>query len=209
MDLRSVLDETLRIEHDHARRLVKVAALVSAALRQEGLDPVVVGGSAIEIHAPGTYTTRDIDLVVPERFGIDWHQAQERAFRSLGFERHGRHWTRDDVFVEIPSRTLSDPVAIFDVGPTTLKVIAKEVVLADRIVGFKYWGVTDYGLQAIALLVTFGDELDEPLLTSYLDREQARDAYHALRTLAASKEAITHERLQKELDRLRQREGGA
>lgn len=201
MDLRRGLDEVLATESDHPRRLVKVAAILSEALRREGLEATVVGGSAIEIHAPDAYTTGDIDLVVPERHGIDWSVALERAFRPLGFAR--RHWVRGDIFVEIPSRTLLDPVDIFAVGVLTLRVIRKEVVLADRIVGFKYWGVTDYGLQAIAMLAAFGPELDVPLLQSYLQREGAEDAYLALRQLGESGEPLTHERLQAELQRLR------
>lgn len=203
MNLQRLLDEVVATETDHARRLVKAAAIVSEALRREGLEATVVGGSAIEVHAPDAYTTSDLDLVVPERYGVDWNAAQERAFRSLGFERRHRHWVRDDLFVEIPSRTLSDPVVTLRVGPFDLRVIAKEVVLADRIVGFKYWGVTDYGLQAIAILAALGPELDEAALQRYLDRESARDAYGALRRLADGTEPITHERLRAELERLR------
>lgn len=152
---------------------------------------------------PDAYTTSDLDLVIPERYGVDWNAAQERAFRSLGFERRHRHWVRDDLFVEIPSRTLSDPVVTLRVGPFDLRVMAKEVVLADRIVGFRHWGVTDYGLQALAMLVALGPELDEEALHRYLERENARDAYEALLRLAQGTELITHQRLGAELDRLR------
>jgi hypothetical protein len=203
MDLWRILDQVVASETDHARRLVKSAAVISEALRLEGLEATVVGGSAIEVHAPDAYTTSDIDLVIPERYGVDWNAAQERAFRLLGFERRHRHWVRDDLFVEIPSRTLSDPVVTLRVGPFGLRVIAKEVVLADRIVGFKHWGVTDYGLQAIAMLAALGPELDEEALHRYLERESARDAYEVLRRLAQGAEPITHERLGAELDRLR------
>jgi len=203
MDLRRILDEVLELETDHARRLVKGAAVVSESLRREGLEATVVGGSAIEAHAPDAYSTSDLDLVVPERYGVDWNTAQERAFRSLGFERRGRHWVRDDLFVEIPSRTLSDPVVTLRVGPFDVRVIAKEVVLADRIIGFKYWGVTDYGLQAIAMLAALGPEIDQVALQEYLERENARDAYEVLQRLAEGEAQITHEHLEAELNRLR------
>lgn len=207
MDLRPLLEDVLATETEHARRLVKAAAIVSEALRREGLEATVVGGSAIEIHAPDAYATADIDLVVPERFGVDWDAALSRAFRSLGFTRRDRHWVRDDLFVEVPSRTLADPVDTILVGPFQLRVIAKEAVLADRIVGFKYWGVTDYGLQAIALLTALGPELDRSLLFRYLDRENARDAYEVLCAMAEGEESLTHERLLQEIEHL-QRSGG-
>lgn len=105
--------------------------------------------------------------------------------------------------MEVPSRTLSDPVDTMNVGMLSVRVVRKEVVLADRIVGFKYWGVTDDGLQAIAMLTAFGSELDAPLLESYLRRESAEDAYMALRRLGERGTPLTHEQLQIELEQLR------
>jgi hypothetical protein len=94
MDLRRALEETLLQETAHSRRLVKVSAIVCESLRRQGLDPVVVGDSAIEIHAPDAYTTSDIDLVVPERFGVDWNRAQEAAFRPLALVDRNRQGGR-------------------------------------------------------------------------------------------------------------------
>lgn len=71
MDLREMLDSVVSSETEHALRLVKCAAIVSQALQREGLEATVVGGSAIEIHAPEAYATADMDLVVSERIGVD------------------------------------------------------------------------------------------------------------------------------------------
>lgn len=207
MDLKPILDEALSRETDHTRRLLMGAAVVSEALRREGLEATVVGGAAIEIHAPDVYHTSDIDLVVSGRFGIDWDAAQKRAFLSLGFERRHRHWVRDDLFFEIPGRSLSDRFDAVSVGALVLHVVAKEVVVADRIVGFRHWGVTDYGMQAVLLLSAFGPELDEALLRAALDRESAWDAYEVLRALANEAEPVSRERVESELRRL-QRPGG-
>jgi hypothetical protein len=98
---------------------------------------------------------------------------------------------------------MSDPVVVVHTGPFPLRVVAREVVLADRIVGYKYWGVTEYALQALAMLRTFGPELDEELLFRRLDGENARDAYAVLQRLAVASEPITHERLTAEMDALR------
>jgi hypothetical protein len=195
MDLREMLDAVLASKSDHAPRLAKSAAIVCEALRREGLEATVVGGAAIELHAPDAYATHDLDLVVSGRFSIDWNAVQARTFEALGFTRSARHWVRDDLYVEIPSRTLSDPVVVMQIEPFPLRVVAKEVVLADRIVGFKYWRVTDYGLHAIAMLTAFGSEVDDNVLQRQLERENAQDAYHALRRLRDSGEAITEEHL--------------
>jgi len=203
MDLREMLDAVLASKSDHAPRLAKSAAIVCEALRREGLEATVVGGAAIELHAPDAYSTHDLDLVVSGRFSIDWNAVQARTFEALGFARSARHWVRDDLYVEIPSRTLSDPVVVMQIEPFPLRVVAKEVVLADRIVGFKYWGVTDYGIQAIAMLDAFGTDLDEQALRDHLKREQAEDAYERLRRLADSDEPADTERVARELEALR------
>lgn len=89
-----------------------------------------MGGGAIEIYAPGAYTTSDLDFVVSQRVGVSFDEATTRAFDGLGFEPSGRHWVRRDLFVEIPSTDLADPVEIFAVGPLSLRVLRKESVLA-------------------------------------------------------------------------------
>jgi hypothetical protein len=203
MDLREMLDAVLASESDHAPRLAKSAAIVCEALKREGLEATVVGGAAIELHAPDAYATTDLDLVVSGRFGIDWSAAQARTFQALGFIRSARHWVLDDLYVEIPGRTMSDPVVVMQIEPFSLRVVAKEVVLADRIVGFKYWGVTDYGLHALAMLTAFGSELDEDALQRLLQRENAQDAYLALRHLREAGVGVTDARLEAVLKALR------
>jgi hypothetical protein len=203
MDLREMLDAVLASKSDHAPRLAKSAAIVCEALRREDLEATVVGGAAIELHAPDAYATTDLDLVVSARFSIDWSAVQARTFQALGFTRSARHWVRDDLYVEIPGRTMSDPVVVMPIEPFPLRVVAKEVVLADRIVGFKYWAVTDYGLHALAMLTAFGSELDGDVLQRLLKRENAQDAYLALLRLRDSGEAVTDERLEALLRDLR------
>jgi len=207
MDLREMLDAVLASESDHATRLAKCAAIVCEALRREGLEATAVGGAAIELHAPDAYATSDLDLVVTERFSVDWSAAQARTFQALGFIRNARHWVRDDLYVEIPGRTMADPVVVMRIDPFPLRVVAKEVVLADRIVGFKYWGVTDYGLHALAMLTAFGSELDEAVLQRHLERENAQDAYLALCRLRESGAAVTDEALEAVLKVLSDRGG--
>lgn len=60
------------------------------------------------------------------------------------------------------------------------------MVLANRIVGFRHWGTTAFGPQALAMLAVFGDSLDEGLLQGRVRAEGATDAWIALRELAES-----------------------
>src|SRR5205823_723395 len=127
------------------------AAVISEVLRRRGMEATLVGGGAIEFHAPDVYVTTDLDLIVEGRPRVEL----DAALTGFGFVRRGRHWVMDELFVEVPGNWMSDPVDVVDVGGLTLRVIRREIVLADRIIGFKHWRTTAYGAQAIALLALF------------------------------------------------------
>jgi hypothetical protein len=202
-DLRRELDDLLAQEKlEHVERLTIVTAIVSEALREKDLESTLVGGGAVEFYAPGAYTTSDIDLVVERKKPIEFDPAVAGALFPLGFTRSGRHWIRGDLFIEIPATTLTDPFEVYSIGPYTLRVIRKESILGERIVGFKHWRYTGFGAQAIDLISAIGDEINEDALREYLRREDAEDAYEALRRLVQSEEPITRELLDNELDRL-------
>jgi hypothetical protein len=202
--LRDDLDALLaRDELAHVERLALAAAIVSEALRARGLEATLVGGGAIEFHAPGSYATSDIDLVVERARPVDdLERALADSFEALGFARAGRHWRRNDVFVEVPSTRLTDPTESYPVGPYLLRVLRKEILLGERIVGFKHWRATGYGAQALDLMAAFGTDLDEAVLRTYLQREGAEGAYDDLRALAASGRPITDELLRHTMDSL-------
>ncbi len=61
---------------------------------------------------------------------------------AFGFGRQGRHGVLDGLFVEVPGNWMSDPVEVVEVGAQSLRIIRREIVLADRIIGFKHWRTT-------------------------------------------------------------------
>lgn len=187
---------------DHARQIAMVTSILSQAFEAEGLRCTLVGGCAIEIYAPGIFKSGDIDLVIEELRGTAHRERLDPVFDGLGFEKAGRHWRRGDLFVEVPSQFLEDPFEVIRLGHFPLNVIAKEVLLADRVVGFKYWRQTSYGQQAIDMIAAFGNELRADRLMPRLTQEQAVDAYEALRAMALSAESVTEDTLQTVLERL-------
>ncbi len=197
-DLKHLLQSALASDRPHVEKLTIAAATISEVLRQRGMTATLVGGGAIEFYASDTYTTSDIDLVVEGRSRKDL----DAALTEFGFTRHGRHWILGELLVEVPGNWMSDPTEIVAVGPLTLRVVKKEVVLADRIIGFKHWRATAYGAQAIAMLVLFGSLLDEQLLVNRVRSEGAEDALTILRELAASGKGVGEDQLRDALGRL-------
>ena len=197
-DLQSLLDRTMAGDLLHAEKITVAAAVLSEVLRRRGMEATLVGGGAIEFYAPDTYATSDIDLVVEGRSRTDI----DEALTGFGFDRSGRHWVRGDLFVEVPGTVMSDPVEELVAGGIRLRVVRREVVLADRIVGFKHWGATAYGAQAIALLATLGGIIDEPMLRERVRAEQAEDALDVLWAMARSGARVGEADLRTALDHL-------
>jgi len=189
--LRRALDEAWNSDREHAERLVLVTAILQTALREAGMVPTLVGGAAIEFHAPGAYTTTDIDLVVERRTREEIHQ----VLTALGFTKPTRHWVRGDLHVEVPGSYMADPTDDVEIDRFILRVVRKEVVLADRIVGFREWQHSAYALQAMDLIRAFGSELDEDPLRDHLRREGAEQYFEPLRRLALSGRKINEQKL--------------
>lgn len=187
---------------DHARQVAMITSIVAGAFEEAGMRVTLVGGSAIEVHAPGIFKSGDIDLVIEATQGPSRRDRLDPVFASLGFDREGRHWKRGDLFVEVPSQSMEDPTETVRVGHFPLRIVTKEILLADRVVGFKHWRHTTYGAQAIEMIASFGSSLKAAVLRPRLERESALDAYEALRGMAESGEAITEQGLQELLERL-------
>lgn len=202
-DLKKALEAWLSQERPHPEWLAGAVAYISEAFRRRGLEAVLVGGAAIELHAPGTHVTGDADLVVEGASRADLRE----VFESLGFRKRDRHWLREELFVEVPSTVLSEPTESIRLGSLTLRVIRKEVVLAERITGFKWWRVPAYGMQAIDMIAAFGPELDEDYLRERLRQEGAEDAFDLLKSYAEGSADFTAADLERDLERMLSRRG--
>lgn len=187
---------------EHAEQVSQVAGALSEAFEAVGLRCTVVGGSAVEIHAPGIYTTLDIDLVIETARGIHGDPRIRDVFSKLGFKRKGMLWKLGDLAVHTPGSYVWGPDEEVQLEQGSFRVVKKEVVVRDRVVGFKWWKATSDGQQAIDMLAAFGDDLDMSWLRPELESERAWDAFTELRKLAVADVPVAEETLQDLLDRL-------
>jgi hypothetical protein len=124
--------------------LVEVAALVATHLRTQGIDLVVVGGSAITSHVPNVYISLDIDFAATGGFD---RRIAVRALGDLGFKERGRVFSHDETsytidFVAEPPHIGRQPIHDFveirtSVG--SVRVLRLEDAIADRVAAFLYW----------------------------------------------------------------------
>lgn len=203
LDLETILEPGIASDPlDHSRQVAAIAAILHCAFANASMVSTLIGGSAIEVYAPGIFASGDVDLIVEDNRGPGIRERIAAVFDTLGFTPKGRHWTKGDLFVEVPAHSLDDPAETVHVGPFVFRVIAKESLLADRVVGFKHWRHTSYGQQAIDMIAAFGDEVDTERLMNHLRREGAVDAFEALRELALSDAPVNEKTLQAILARL-------
>lgn len=94
----------IRAELDLSRRNLLTAVLVTEAFREVGVDPVIVGGSAIEIYTDGQYVSGDVDIcfagaVIPtpeQRASV-----MSQIGRPFGRASDCRRWDVGGILVEI------------------------------------------------------------------------------------------------------------
>ena len=77
--------ERLHIEPDPRRRRLIALGLLTRRLSAHGIEPILVGGGALEFYTAGGYATKDMDLALPAAAEV------HDAFAALGFEKEGRY----------------------------------------------------------------------------------------------------------------------
>lgn len=188
---------------EHAEQIARVAGVLSEAFESVDLEIVVVGGSAIEIHAPGGYVSGDLDLIVERARGARSDPRVKKIFERLGFRKgRARHWIFGDLYVETPGEHVDDPVVFARVGQAVFRIISKEALIAERVAGFKHWKHLEYGQQAIMLLEALREELDWEWLRRRVEKESAVDALQELDALAKRTSEVSATVLQEALGRL-------
>lgn len=63
-ELKNELKEAAKIK-EYPERHIRIVLVIKKALADFMIEPVLVGGGAVEFYTMGAYTTGDIDLVAP------------------------------------------------------------------------------------------------------------------------------------------------
>lgn len=150
----------LRAERDPRRRRLLALGLLTERLAKVGIEPILVGGAALEFYTAGGYATTNVDLAM--RVSEDVHA----VFASLGFEREGRYWyhTDLDLLFEAPARAglpgEDAPRTETDVDGLRIVVIGVDDLLIDRLRSWVYWKSDEDGRWARRLAALYPDSID-------------------------------------------------
>ncbi len=152
----------------------EVAAIVATRLRDFGVLVAIVGGSAVTLHAPESYTSMDIDLAVLS--GIE-RKKIDAALMSLGYTKSGRNYVHSDskwtidVVADTPfigTRAIEE----FAVLPTQfgdVRALRVEDAIADRLAHFIHWSDSEALAIAEKLAKVKAEQLDWEALARATD----------------------------------------
>ncbi len=160
---RTLLDERLdrlRREVDPRRRRLVALGLLTALLEPHDIEPVLVGGGALEFYLAGGYATHDMDLALPSSPAVD------DAFAALGFEKVGRFWrhTDLDLLFEAPAPAglpgEDAPRTAVDVDGLRVVILGVEDLLLDRLRAWVHWRSDEDGRWTRRLAHLYAERLD-------------------------------------------------
>lgn len=134
-----LLEKTKSISEPLKKRLF-VLAVITKALEEYKIKPVLIGGGAVEYYTFGGYATQDTDLAVEN------HQKLDEVLKKLKFKAEGRYWYREDIgaLIESPAGNLkvhgeTAPLTEVKIGDLKCYIIGIEDLIIDRLNGYVHW----------------------------------------------------------------------
>ena len=152
--------DRLRNERDPRRRRLLALALLSRELAAVGIEPILVGGAALEFYTAGGYATHDVDLAMPSGAAVD------RAFARMGFVKDGRYWHHAelDLLFEAPAPAglpgEDAPRTEVAIDGLRIVVLGVEDLLIDRLRAWAHWRSEEDGRWARRLVALHGDRMN-------------------------------------------------
>jgi len=154
--------------------LEALAAQVSQALIDAGINAVLSGGAVVSIYSKNEYESGDLDFI--SGAGLDKIAV---TMEGLGFERKGRSFLHSGTsyFVEFPPGPLAigdeliraDEVAQMKTKEGSIRLLTPTQCVMDRLAAFFHWG--DKQSLDQALLVAKQQKISLPKLESWARQE--------------------------------------
>jgi len=157
------------------------AALLAAAAALGPDDFIVVGGSAIEFHTVGEYTSGDIDIVSSRA------DALRKVLRRWRFSGGPRVWLNEDLgivvdLVKYPYTGDLSRTQVYTTPYGMIRVAGIEDLLVKRLASAKHWKIPGDVEHAKLLALLYGDRLDWDYVRKYAAHNDVVDFLEALLT---------------------------
>lgn len=158
----------------------EIAAMVSSALTEAGIQAVLSGGAVVSIYSDNEYQSQDLDFVTSATI-----KELTQVMAQLGFTRgsKGRYFTHQgtEYFVEFPPSPLAigdQPVKKWNQLETRkgiIQILTPTQCVMDRLAGFYHWNDLQNLDQAVMVACKQGVNLS--LVKKWSAQEEAIDKY--------------------------------
>ena len=174
--LKNKIKNILSSENDDLYKKIAIMAVVTKALKELNVKPIIVGGQAVEFYTSGGYTTMDIDMICEVSIlKID------SKLKPLGFIREGKYWTLkdSDIAIEVPSGPLAgsrDKITEVEVEKgLNVYLIGIEDIIIDRLNSYKYWNVESDKEWIIGMIFVNYEDIDWKYLLNRAEKEGTQE----------------------------------
>ena len=163
----------------------KLALLVSAELKKNNMDAVLVGGACVSIYTRNRYFSMDLDFVSGASL-----KELEPVMDKLGFKLNGRHFEHPGcrLLVEFPPPPVSIgnevPVRKFNTI-STLTLFTPTDCVKDRLAAYYHWSDPQSLKQAI--MVAGSQPVDMADIADWSKKEGALGKFKRFETLIKNK----------------------
>lgn len=162
-------------EPDPLRKKLVALGILTRELAPYRIEPVLVGGSAVEFYTAGGYASKDVDLAMPSSEHVD------AVFAGLGFRKEGRYWSREDLdlLFEAPAGSLAGedaPRKVVNIEDLKVVILGIEDLLLDRLRAWVHWESVEDGRWARRLALLHAESINWTYVrekTSSSSEEQA------------------------------------
>jgi hypothetical protein len=161
--------------------LKKLGLIVSAELKKNSIDAVLVGGACVSIYTRNRYFSMDLDFV--SGFSL---RDLEPVMNRLGFKLNGRYFERPDcrLIVEFPPPPVSIgnefPIKKFNLIKT-LTMLTPTDCVKDRLAAYYHWNDPQSLKQA--LMVARAQPVNFRNIRDWSEKEGSTEKFKRFETL--------------------------
>ncbi len=190
MDKAKLKDRIISIfksNKDDLYKKIAVVSVITEALKEFNVTPVIVGGQAVEFYTSGGYSTLDIDILCELSIAdID------SVLKPLGFKKEGKYWTYpdSDLAIEVPSGPLAgswDRITEVDVEGLKAYIIGIEDIIIDRLNRYKYWKEFDDEEWVIGMIYINYEDIEWNYLFEKASQERTTDELERFKDIVEKK----------------------
>ncbi len=158
--LKAKITKIINSNQNKIYRNIALTAVITEALKDINIRPIIVGGQAVEFYTAGGYSTMDVDLVTPASI-----KEIDQVIKELGFKKEGKYWTYDqlDFALEVPGSDLAgdyDKINEIEIEDLKAYIIGIEDIIIDRLNRYKFWKEYDDQEWIIGMIYLNYEDID-------------------------------------------------